>query len=187
MLQIVHDVAPGADLAFATAQGGHANFAANILALRDAGARVIVDDFIYLREPMFQDGPIAQAVDTVTASGAAYFSAAGNDGRLGYDHASCQARSFPGAGTAHNFGSTTMQRISGHGGSQFRIVLQWESRSSRSADLRERRPIWMSTSSASDGAAWLLRGRTRSGDPASEILSRSWDLSVLQPSASASS
>ena len=38
MLQIVHDVAPGASLAFATAQGGQANFANNIRALRDAGA-----------------------------------------------------------------------------------------------------------------------------------------------------
>jgi hypothetical protein len=46
MLQIVHDVAPGAPLAFATANGGQANLANNIRALRDAGAGVIVDDVI---------------------------------------------------------------------------------------------------------------------------------------------
>jgi hypothetical protein len=81
MLQIVHDVAPGASLAFATANGGQANFANNIIALRNAGSHVIVDDVIYFAEPMFQDGIIAQAVDTVVAGGAAYFSSAGNSAR----------------------------------------------------------------------------------------------------------
>ena len=87
MLQIVHDVAPGANLAFATANGGTANFANNIIALKNAGAKVIVDDVIYLAEPMFQDGIIAQAVDTVVAGGAAYFSSAGNSGRKAYQSA----------------------------------------------------------------------------------------------------
>jgi hypothetical protein len=77
MLQIVHDVAPGANLSFATAFAGMASFAANIRALAAAGARVIVDDVIYFGEPMFQDGVIAQAVDSVAASGVTYFSAAG--------------------------------------------------------------------------------------------------------------
>jgi len=85
MLQIVHDVAPGASLAFATANGGQANFANNIIALKNAGANVIVDDVIYFAEPMFQDGIIAQAVDTVVASGAAYFSSAGNNARKAYE------------------------------------------------------------------------------------------------------
>ena len=87
MLEIVHDVAPGAALAFATASFGTASFAGNIRALRDAGARVIVDDITILTEPMFQDGPIAQAVDDVVASGVAYFSSAGNQARQGYDSA----------------------------------------------------------------------------------------------------
>ncbi len=82
MLEIVHDLAPGADLGFATAFGGEDRFADNILALRAAGCDVLVDDVIYLTEPVFQDGVIAQAVDTVVADGAAYFSSAGNFGNL---------------------------------------------------------------------------------------------------------
>ena len=93
MLQIVHDVAPGASLAFAAGFGGQAGFANNILALRDQGARVIVDDVGYFAAPMFQDGVIAQAVDNVKATGVAYFSAAGNQARQAYEHAFVPGRS----------------------------------------------------------------------------------------------
>ena len=41
---------------------------------------MIVDDILYYNEPPFQDGPIAQAVNAVTADGALYFSSAGNEG-----------------------------------------------------------------------------------------------------------
>ena len=82
MLEIVHDLAPGAELYFATAFGGEAGFAANIQALAAAGCQVIIDDVSYFAEPAFQDGIIAQAVDSVTSSGVAYFSSAGNSGNL---------------------------------------------------------------------------------------------------------
>ena len=88
MLQIVHDMAPKSRLGFATANGGQLNFANNIRSLAGLPgaphavpgfkADVIVDDVIYLDEPMFQDGIIAQAVDEVVAKGVSYFSSAGN-------------------------------------------------------------------------------------------------------------
>jgi PKD repeat protein len=87
MLQIVHDVAPGADLAFHTALNGFAGFANGIVDLANAGARVIADDVIYPGEPMFMDGVIAQAVDQAEGMGVAYFSAAGNEARASYEHA----------------------------------------------------------------------------------------------------
>ncbi len=82
MLEIVFDLAPGADLFFATAFNGQASFAANILALRAAGADIIVDDVAYFAEAVFQDDNVADAVDTVFADGALYFAAAGNEGSL---------------------------------------------------------------------------------------------------------
>ncbi|MGQ0592052.1 MAG: S8 family serine peptidase [Gammaproteobacteria bacterium] len=85
LMEIVHDVAPGTRQMFHTAFLGQANFAQGILDLRNAGARVIVDDVIYLAEPMFQDGAIAQAVDRVVAQGAVFFSAAGNQARVSYE------------------------------------------------------------------------------------------------------
>ena len=84
MLEIMHDVAPGAALGFATAFNGDASFADNIRALRSQEhCDVIVDDVFYFNEAAFQDGPIAQSVNAVTADGALYFSSAGNEGNVG--------------------------------------------------------------------------------------------------------
>jgi Subtilase family len=92
MLQIVHDVAPGASLAFYTGENSEADFANGIgklaaaVSAGGAGAKVIADDIGYYDEPFFQDGEVAQAINAVVAQGVAYFSAAGNDGTLAYDN-----------------------------------------------------------------------------------------------------
>ncbi len=89
MLQIVHDVAPGARLAFATAGDTQETFAQHIRALRtdpNAACDVIVDDIAFADEPFFSDGPVAQAVDDVvngsalSGKKALFYSASGNDG-----------------------------------------------------------------------------------------------------------
>jgi subtilisin family serine protease len=104
MLQIVHDLAPNAALAFATAFESEESFAQNIERLAQpvseggAGADVIVDDVAWFEEPFFQDGPVAVAIDNVSAEGVSYFSAAGNDNLLdestGREIASWEAPSF---------------------------------------------------------------------------------------------
>src|SRR6185437_212909 len=66
MLELVHQIAPGAQLYFATADGGDQNFANNITALRNAGCNIIIDDMTYYDEPMFQPGVIAHAIDSAT-------------------------------------------------------------------------------------------------------------------------
>lgn len=85
MGEVVHDLAPGAALLFASALPDEATFAENIAALRGCGAEVIADDVLFFAEPMFQDGIIAQAVDAATADGALFFSAATNAGDAGID------------------------------------------------------------------------------------------------------
>ncbi|HEX2831381.1 MAG TPA: proprotein convertase P-domain-containing protein [Thermoanaerobaculia bacterium] len=113
MLEIVHDLAPDAELAFATAITDEAQFAQNILDLAAAGCDVIVDDIIYLDESPFQDGPVAQAVNTVTAAGVLYFSSAGNEGNANDLTSGTWEGDFvgngtpavlAGAGPVHNFG-----------------------------------------------------------------------------------
>ena len=142
MLQIIHDVAPGAALSFHTAFLGIANFAQGIIDLADAGANVIVDDVIFFAEPMFQDGIIAQAVDTVEARGVAYFSSAGNQSRQSYEDdfrggqfVTIDAVNFE----AHDFDSgaltDTFQKITIPQGGQILLTLQWDSPSASAGGL----------------------------------------------------
>ncbi|PSQ58118.1 MAG: hypothetical protein BRD27_06635, partial [Bacteroidetes bacterium QH_10_64_19] len=85
MLQLIHDVVPGAALGFHTANTGIANFASNIRELASVGCTVIVDDIRYFAAPFYQDGPISNAVDDVVDDGVLYFSSAGNNGQNSYE------------------------------------------------------------------------------------------------------
>jgi len=123
MLQIIHDIAPGAALSFHTALGGQASMVQGIRDLADAGADIIVDDVLYLAEPMYQDGQIAQVIDSVKSEGIAYFSAAGNLADQSYSSA------FRLEETAHDFdpgaGVDTLQAISVPKNTTAVIILQW--------------------------------------------------------------
>lgn len=109
MLEIIHDVAPGAQLYYYSAYNGEADFANGIRALAAAGCKVIVDDITYLLEPFFQDGLIAQAVDEVTANyGVSYYSSAGNSINSSYEapYQASNVQPFTNSTeTAHNFGT----------------------------------------------------------------------------------
>jgi hypothetical protein len=85
MAEIIHDVAPGAEIYFRTAFIGHADYVDAINELAAAGCDIIVDDINYFDEPFFQDGIISQAVNQVTANGILYFTAALNAGFNGFE------------------------------------------------------------------------------------------------------
>jgi hypothetical protein len=88
MMQIVHDVAPGANLDFYTAFVSQQDFAAGILALaNNAGCRVICDDVGYFAEPFYQTGIVGNAIQTVEQEGVIYLTSAGNSGSVGYQAA----------------------------------------------------------------------------------------------------
>ena len=113
MLEIIHDVAPGAQLYFRTAFSSQTVFANGIQQLANAGCKVIIDDIGYFEEPFFQDGIIAQSVDNVKANnGVSYFSAVGNSADVSYENAYLASTFKPFSSTsvyasvtAHNFGT----------------------------------------------------------------------------------
>lgn len=132
MLEIIHDLAPGAELHFATALGGVAVFAENIRKLHEAGCRIIVDDISYFSESPFQDGPIARAVNEVCTNGTLYFSSAGNWGNKNDSTSSVWEGDFVDGGEStygrggrfHDFGGTNFNLILG-GNTLNRIDLFW--------------------------------------------------------------
>lgn len=84
MAEIVHAVAPRAELYFATDADGEYHMAGNIRLLAGApyNCRIIVDDTTYSTESPFQDGPIATAITDVTEKGVLYVSSAANGGNF---------------------------------------------------------------------------------------------------------
>ena len=131
MMQLIHDVAPASSLAFYTAFESPEDFAAGIGALADAGSKVIVDDVIYFAEPMFLDGPIAQAADRVKSRGVAYFSSAGNQARQSYESAFRRSDSEGASGgVLHDFANgkavDVLQGITAGAGSTSLLSFQWD-------------------------------------------------------------
>jgi hypothetical protein len=89
--QLAYAEAPHCNEAFATAFISEVGFANNIVALRtQANCSIIDDDVSYFDEPVFSDGLLAQAVNTVVTNTTLpgkpviYTSSAGNDGNNGY-------------------------------------------------------------------------------------------------------
>jgi hypothetical protein len=143
MIQLIHDVAPGADQLFHTAFNGYADFAQGIVDLADAGADVIVDDIIYFAEPMFQDGIIAQAVDEVVVRGVPCFSSAGNSASQSYESVwRPVATTLPDLGpeerVLHDFdpgpGVDVAQRLTIPAGGSVTIVVQWDDPSAETGE-----------------------------------------------------
>lgn len=128
MLQIVHDIAPGAELAFRTGYLGELDMAIGIRQLADAGTDVIVDDLSYITEPFFRDGIISQTIDSVVSEGVTFFSSAGNFGRASYSGI-FDSEPAPATitGTAHDFSGDgdIFQGVLLHEGS-YMLVLQWD-------------------------------------------------------------
>ncbi|NUO80557.1 S8 family serine peptidase [candidate division KSB1 bacterium] len=134
LLEIIHDLAPGAALAFADVGLSAADFANNILLLRAAGARVICDDVLYLLEPAYEDGMIAQTVAQVVANDdVVYVSAAGNHE---LDHYEAEFVSNDGDGF-HDFSNAPLDEsmnVTISAGSTILLVLQWNNAFGRAAD-----------------------------------------------------
>ena len=130
MAQIVHDIAPGANVDFYSAANSEQDFANGILALAAAGAKVICDDVSYFDEPFFQTDVIANAIQTVEQQGVIFVTCATNFGSEGY-----QSTWNPIASTVYdgvtltdtqNFGGSPVQAVTiGSSAGATPFILEW--------------------------------------------------------------
>ncbi len=126
MLEIVHDLAPGAELYFHDHGDSILEFNQAIDSLAAAGCRVIVDDVAWPREPFFEDGVIATHLAGLLAShDIVYVSATGNYARQHY-----QGLFRNGNDGFHDFSGTGSDRPFLYAdlpsGSSIQVVLQWD-------------------------------------------------------------
>ena len=123
LLEIVHDLAPDARLAFAGPSTSLEMIEAiEFLAYEafgGAGVDIIVDDLGFFGEPMFADGPVAEAAQQATDDGAVFLSAAGNSARDHY-----VGTYDDGTDGYHEFaaGDTALSIVARSGA---RVFLQW--------------------------------------------------------------
>ena len=138
MIELIHDIAPGAELMFHSAfnNPGPAGSAptttiANAIdALRLAGADIIVDDVGILTGAKYQDGASAKAVEAAFAAGIPYFSSAGNNGNNAYEAILKSADPAAGFNDLHDFNAAgDSDQILNLGvlnpGQEFRVTLWW--------------------------------------------------------------
>ncbi|HDS62901.1 MAG TPA: cell surface protein, partial [Methanofollis liminatans] len=121
MLEIVHDIAPDADLYFHDHGSSWIEFNAAIDALAAAGCTVICDDIAWTTVPYFQDGIIASHIQSLVDEGEIiYVSSAGN-----YAKAHYQGGYVDGGDGWHDFGGDIVLPFTVPAGASISVVLEW--------------------------------------------------------------
>jgi len=149
LLEITHDLAPGAQLVFTSGFPTSMDFIAAIGELTNAGVDIIVDDLGFLGEPFFEDGPVADAAANAVNQGIIFISAAGNDANRHYQApfvgvASEEGYVLQDFGAAAGEASDTQMRVTISPGAIVFVFLQWTDPfglSNTDFDLIARNPI----------------------------------------------
>jgi PKD repeat protein len=107
MLEIVHDLAPEADLYFHDCGTNVLDFNTAIDNLAAAGCTIICDDIGWITEPFFEDGIIADHIrDLIETDDILYVTAAGNDAQRHYQGLYYDSNPDPGE-NLHDFSGGT--------------------------------------------------------------------------------
>jgi len=135
MLQVVHDIAPDAELYFSDRGSSQIEFVQAMDHLISDGCRIICDDITYV-EPFFEDGYIARNIrDRVLSYDILYVTSAGNFAQEhyqapfnGYMNQGYLWHDFQGANGSKDLKFTAPPHSAGH------VILQWDDRFSESSN-----------------------------------------------------
>lgn len=135
MLEIVHDLAPGATLYFSSGLTDVA-MVNSINWMVSQGVDVIIDDLGFFGQPYFQDGAVAGAAAAAMSSGVVYVTSAGNDAQWHYQAPYVQGGAQGDLGYAHRFSSSgdMGQDIVLGPGETLKAFLQWSDQWGASAN-----------------------------------------------------
>jgi PKD repeat protein len=126
MLEIVHDIAPGASLYFHDCGGDVISFDEAFLALADAGCTIICDDIVYLDEPYFDesaDAPLGDIRRLAAEGDVLLVSSAGN---FGLSHYQGEYLDSENRYHSHDFGGgSVLLPFKVSAASPAFVVLQW--------------------------------------------------------------
>ncbi len=125
MLEIVHGIAPDAELYFHRAGSNKVEFNKAVDALLAEGCQIICDDIGWPDEPFFEDGVVASHVrEALESQDLLYVSAAGNDASRHY-----QGMFFDNGSNWHDFSSGISSSknlyVDIPPGGEVTVVLQW--------------------------------------------------------------
>lgn len=129
MLEIIHDIAPDAQLCFHAYGGNSDEFKHAVSTLADAGCRIICDDLYFFRQPFLEDGDVADHIREVLRShpDCIYVTVSGNFASLHYQKPWKPGLSIGPDQTVHDFGdgySAVPMMLKP--GDEVIITLQWD-------------------------------------------------------------
>jgi subtilisin family serine protease len=127
MLEIVHDLAPGAQLYF-SGPTTSLQMTGCIDYLMGQGCNVIVDDLSFFGESFFSDSAVAQKAQQAVSAGISYVTSAGNySDHQHYQAMYSQSNSAFNGGLLHRFQnpSTDANHVTIPAGGHFNAFLQW--------------------------------------------------------------
>lgn len=132
MMEIVHDLAPGASLAFADRGNSQSDFVNNIELLKEAGCTIICDDILFPLEPVFEDGIIAQTIEEVVKNNDVVYISSAGDYRLNHHEGEFEDSDNDGW---QNFAANDETiNIQLEPGAEIRAVLQWNNQFGKAGD-----------------------------------------------------
>lgn len=133
MMEVAYDAAPGSAMAFSAGGSTPQTFANSIYNLANFGCRVITDDLVFFTQPLFNDGRVSQAAQTVSDNGVVYTSAFGNDQDWGWQANWAATTGTVGlgvnsvTGTFMNLGrGDYLQNLTIPTGGSFTLAFQWD-------------------------------------------------------------
>jgi len=168
MLELIHDLVPGAELYFHDLGGDINSFMSAINALVNSGCNIICDDVAWITQPYFEDGIVAQHIDSLlSANDILYLSPAGNNG---ISHYQGKFKRLSGTTGQHDFSNGTSQTpylyFNLPVGGNVTITLQWDDKFGQSGNDYD---LYLYSYSDGNYVAQSIDFQNGSGNP-SEII-----------------